>query len=151
MERALIGFVAIVAAGCFEHHVVLTAAPRDADAGVERDAGVGVERDAGSAVDAGACDLSAVECTALPGCLGENPPETMYCDDVRICLASDPGGEVAAAIEAVAERVRCDRADSCDFLCGVVDGGFDDEVRAELCAIARVAPAATIECAIYGP
>lgn len=111
----------------------------------------GSPRDAGLPRDAGSCDLSRVSCSLLPSCLGDRPPETIYCDDVRICLTSDPGGVMASAIASVADRIQCMPADSCDFLCFLTDGGFDDEVRSELCAITRVAPSANIECAIYGP
>ena len=126
----------IVVLGCYEHHEVVSFEPIDASI----DRAVPVE-----------CDLSAVECTALPDCVGPSPPETTFCDDVRICLFSDPGDAMAMAIAEVAERIQCTRADSCDFLCGIVDGRFDDEVRRELCDIARVAPDARIECAIFGP
>ena len=97
------------------------------------------------------CDLSRVECTALPGCLGESPPETMYCDDLRICLNGATSEREAEAIAEVATRIECFRADSCDFLCMDGPGFFDDEVRAELCAVTRVAPSAEIGCAIFGP
>ena len=146
MTKLICLLSAPVLLGCFEHHEVSRPFPSDSGG---RDTGVDTGFDAG--FDAGECDLSGVVCTALPGCLGPSPPETMYCDDVRICLFSDPGDEMAMAINAVAERIRCNRADSCDFLCGIVDGRFDDEVRAELCEITRIAPAAQIECAIYGP
>ncbi len=105
----------------------------------------------GCLCEAAACDLSRVVCTGLPGCLGESPPETMYCDDVRICLQGAGSDRDAAAIASFARRIECRRADSCDYLCGVTDGDFDDEVRAELCAIAAAAPDAQIECAIFGP
>ncbi len=134
--------------GCYQSHGL---PPRDGGA---RDARADVAlppRDVGAPRDAGACDLSRVTCSALPGCLGTRPPDTIFCDDVRICLASDPGDAMAMAIAAVADRIECRRADSCDYLCSVTDGGFDDEVRSELCAITRVAPVATIECAIFGP
>jgi hypothetical protein len=74
----------------------------------------------------------------------------LYCDDVRVCLFSATSDAMAAAIAAVAERIQCRRADSCDYLCFVTDGSFDDEVRRELCAITRVAPDAIIDCAIFG-
>jgi len=127
--------------GCYQSHGL----PSAADAGRTTDAG------ARDTTDAGACDLSRVTCSALPECVGDDPPETLYCDDVRICLRSDPGDAMARAIALVADRIVCTRADSCDFLCAIADGGFDDEVRSELCEITRVAPAAMIECAIYGP
>lgn len=133
---ALVGLL-----GCYAHHEV----PRTTE-----DAGPADAR-TDTRPEVGVCDLSAVECTALPGCVGASPPETLYCDDVRICLFSDPGDEMATAIAAVADRIRCDRADSCDFLCSLEVGPFDDEVRRELCDIARVAPEASIGCAIYGP
>jgi hypothetical protein len=148
--RAALALFALVL-GCYQSHGLPStdagssardAGPRDTG---PRDTGL---RDTGPR---DTCDLSAVTCTALPDCLGEEPAETIYCDDVRICLASDPGDAMATAIAAVADRIRCMRADSCDFLCFVTDGGFDDEVRRELCAITRVAPRASIECATFGP
>jgi hypothetical protein len=149
--RAALALFALVL-GCYQSHGLPSTdgGPLATDAGPSRrDAG----RDTGPR-DTGpreTCDLSAVTCTALPDCLGDDPAETIYCDDVRICLASDPGDAMATAIAAVADRIRCMRADSCDFLCFVTDGGFDDEVRSELCAITRVAPRARIECATFGP
>lgn len=141
----------LLLAGCYQSHGLpsLDAAPSAVDAGPpsRRDAAL---PDAAPPRDAGTCDLSRFTCTGLP-CLGDRPPETIYCDDVRICLLSDPGAAMANAIASVAVRIRCMPADSCDFLCFVADGGFDDEVRSELCAITRVAPAVTIECAIWGP
>lgn len=146
----LIAALSLLAAGCYSHHERERAPARDAGS----DAGAADALEAGAAdagVEPAECDLTDVECTALPGCHGASPPETLYCDDVRICILSDPGDTIAMAIAAVAERIRCRRADSCDFLCAVEDGGFDDEVVAELCEIARVAPDAPIECAIHGP
>jgi len=140
IRRASLPIVLTLVAGCYSSHTVGVS-----DAGPTADVAV---------VDAGdvpECDLRAIECTALPGCHGDRPPETLYCDDVRICLFSDPGDEMATAIAEVSDRIQCTRADSCDFLCGLVDGVFDDEVRGELCEIIRVAPSAIIECAIYGP
>ena len=131
--------VLVLLLACAEHHVV----ERTFDAAVV-DAS---SRDTGSPA---ACDLSRATCTGLPGCLGESPPETMYCDDVRICLLGPSSDRDAATIASFAGRIGCDRADSCDYLCRVTDGGFDDEVRAELCMIAAASDA-QIECALFGP
>lgn len=127
--------------GCYQSHRL----PSTVDAGPTP------RPDLGLRVDAGTCNLSGVTCSVLPGCLGARPAETIQCDEVRVCLASDPGDVMATAIAAVAHRIRCTRADSCDFLCFIADGSFDDEVRSELCAITRVAPAARIDCALSGP
>ena len=139
--RLLLVVSALACIGCYEHHSVGARLDSGATDSREREPDSGVLE----------CDLSGVECTALPGCVGPNPPESTYCDDVRICLFSDPGDAMAIAIDAVADRIECHRADSCDFLCAIAEGRFDDEVRSELCAIAAVAPEAQIGCAISGP
>jgi hypothetical protein len=144
-------------AGCYSSHLPADEGRSDAavDVPIAADVPIITPFDAGSRLDTGnverMCDLSRIECDALPFCLGDDPANTLFCDDIRICLLSDPGDEMAAAIAEVSTRIVCSRADSCDFLCAVQDGGFDDEVRSELCEITRVAPAAQIQCSIYGP
>ena len=139
--RVLLVVSALACVGCYEHHSVGARLDSDVRDSREREPDSGVAE----------CDLSGIECIALPGCLGPSPPETTYCDAVRICLFSDPGDAMAMAIDAVADRIECHRADSCDFLCNLTVGPFDDEVRSELCAVVEVAPEAQIECAIFGP
>ena len=137
----LLLFLTIV--GCFRSHEV---GPRDAavDAPTVR---IDASPDVG-AEDAAICELSTVRCAALPGCLGASPPETLHCDEVRICVESDVAVE---AIRAVTSRIRCLRAESCDYLCAVAVGSFDDDVVEEICAITSVAPAVEIECSVFGP
>jgi len=56
---------------------------------------------------------------------------------------------MAAAINAIGDRIGCHRADSCNYLC-LMEGAFDGEVLDDLCQFMLVVPEAQIGCEVYG-